>query len=284
MGNTDVEISGSDDGSDGGAPLNGGKHMDGGEASDTGATTGYVYDYEDGSIQPGFDNYSEPPFFGPDEQGLTVAQRIRPITTHWVKLDGKYDDGETFFPLPLITFGVDNPQNITCRLCRVSELRLMPAGVPRSAPQPPVTDNMPAIMPCGHIAGAVCLADSFEGTEEGEWSCPFCRMHLVYPECGHRVKERVLTGRTIAGVPPTIPMGGEIPDMCPDCRAETLQMDTDVFLNINIHEFKQARETYRFDPDEETALYIMERAEQIRKLCGNAMEEDVKIYAGCQSW
>lgn len=141
------------------------------------------------------------------------AALIRPVTAGWVKMDGKYDDGETFIPIPQLTFLIDNPGNLECRLCRVSQLRVSPDALAE------VTDETPALMPCGHIAGAVCLAATLDSADPGERSCPFCRIPLEYSGCGHRILQKVLTANTIGTVPATLPNGGVVPERCPDCRA-----------------------------------------------------------------
>ena len=60
-------------------------------------------------------------------------------------------------------------------------------------------------------------------------------------------------------------MGGKLPPLCPECREDALQMRTDIIANINTQEFKQSREIYRGTIEEGIAVYILEKARQIRR-------------------
>lgn len=268
MGNTQGPESGTNDNQGGGAQVGEGNHMDEDGVSNTGAAV----------------NESESESESQEEQEATIAERIHPVTAGWIKMDGKYEERESFFPIPLVTFSIDAPDNIVCQICRVSELRLTPPGVPRRRPLPPYTDDMPAIMPCGHVAGAVCLETLMEESEDEAWLCPFCRMDLVYARCGHRIKPRVLTSQSIASLPLTLPMGGEIPQLCRSCEEDADHVGIEISLNLHMQEFRVTRQMHKDDPKEDTALWMLRIAEHIRQVAGRSEERDVKADLGFQSW
>lgn len=130
----------------------------------------------------------------------------------WMVQAGTDDPSQIYFPCPLISFLVDeqHPRPV-CQICRESRLQL-PDGPPQ--PPEPDVDTTFAILPCGHVAGSVCLRT---------WCmqnafCPFCRQSLRHSACGHRVRPGLLTRETIRTIPRILPEGGAIAPLCSWCR------------------------------------------------------------------
>lgn len=299
MSGTQGEETGYDNNSDGGVPINGAEDegMDGEAAvnedrkKEEEEESGDDIEYDDGELEEDdrASDEEEPNRAERDTKGqeLTVAQRIRPVTAGWIKTNGDYGETDSYFPVPVITFGIDAPTNIICGLCRVSQLRVQgERGDDWFGPEAAAaTDSTPALMPCGHVAGADCLADVLDTAEPGSWACPFCRMALVYPVCGHRVRHRALTpNQLVSAIPATIPMGGEISHLCPECRLEELQLTTAMSIGVARYELQQARQLYRDTQAEDAALVIVEKVELIEKICGEAAEEAKRIQAGLRTW
>lgn len=205
------------------------------------------------------------------------AALIRPVTAGWIKPDGRYDDNESFIPLPKLTFLVDRPDNLTCRLCLVSELRV-------SMEDLEVTDRTPAIMPCGHIAGALCLHEAIESMDLGHWACPFCRYPLTYVQCEHRLPEKVLTAETIRSVPATLPNGGVVPELCPECRALRVQWGYREIISDMRSDLITARANYAANGTEEAARQLAEFARLFEELPVTEEKRVARIRSGIGSW
>ncbi|SPO00100.1 uncharacterized protein DNG_02952 [Cephalotrichum gorgonifer] len=146
---------------------------------------------------------------------------IRPVTAGWIRADRKYADDETFIPLPMITFLVDKPDNLRCQICKESKLTLLD-------PNLDVSDSMPWALPCGHLAGALCMAKYLiRSCAQGTWACPFCRYELVHRTCRHRVVEKVIAWQSIFDMPQSVPCGGTVHGLCVECRVvERLEDET----------------------------------------------------------
>ncbi|KAI2623068.1 hypothetical protein GGS26DRAFT_593915 [Hypomontagnella submonticulosa] len=116
-------------------------------------------------------------------------------------------EDETFFPTPLASFLIDQPEKLVCQICYSTELRMAPTSANSRK-------TAPAILPCGHIACATCLEASL--SHRGE--CPFCREDVVHRRCGHSVKPILISYETITTVPRTFPEGGKMDGLCKACR------------------------------------------------------------------
>ena len=122
----------------------------------------------------------------------------------------------SYVPKPLITFLFDQPSKLVCQLCKETELRL-------GSRKHEIRDSIPAILPCGHVAGLECLLQwmGIQSEMSGRRSCPFCRMPLEYACCDHQLEPKPINKTSIFHLPKTIPEGGKIPDNCMDCRPIT---------------------------------------------------------------
>ena len=210
-----------------------------------------------------------------NEKGESGLQEwIHPVRAGWIKKDGKYPENETFFPLPIVTFMVDVPDDISCRICRVSVLSVNPND-------PSVTDETPAIMPCGHVAGAECLAALMESMDPGTWNCPFCRTPLIHLGCGHRVREKVLTWHTLVNLPKTVPMGGVVPQFCQECRARESTMGWSIVIADTRREVTRARDIYfNVEQSEANSRLLMRKVRELEAMVRYAGES----ISGLKSW
>ncbi|KAI2619933.1 hypothetical protein GGR54DRAFT_647563 [Hypoxylon sp. NC1633] len=142
------------------------------------------------------------------------------------------DDNESFFPNPIITFLIDQPENLTCQICQTQELQMT-----LTAHEP--EDSTATILPCGHIACCKCLMQWLNSNT----TCPFCRERVVHPLCGHNVRPRYITEDSIYNIPKTIDEGGEIGARCNKCDIQQRN-----FRNVSLaqwidlaNKFKKAR-------------------------------------------
>lgn len=206
------------------------------------------------------------------------AALIRPVTAGWIKIDGRYQEGDTFVPLPKVTFLIDRPQNLTCRLCLVSELRLSLNN------QEQVTDGTPALMPCGHIAGAVCLNEAIESMNPGDLACPFCRYPLTYTGCGHRVPEQLLTEESVRVMPETVPNGGVVPALCSGCRQIRVQLTYRAMIRDAQTDVMAARANYASNRADEAARQLSEFVRLFEKLPVEEAKKIARIRSGAGSW
>ncbi|KAI1386115.1 uncharacterized protein F4822DRAFT_306024 [Hypoxylon trugodes] len=118
-------------------------------------------------------------------------------------------ENESFFPNPMVTFLVDQPQNLTCQICLDMPVKLASRDHGGTA-------DLSAILPCGHVGCYHCLIASLEQNS----SCPFCRERLVYEDCRHEVEPIPLTYGNIISLPKTLSKGGVIGKNCRACDEE----------------------------------------------------------------
>ncbi|KAI1113822.1 hypothetical protein F5Y14DRAFT_451632 [Nemania sp. NC0429] len=121
---------------------------------------------------------------------------------------GDVPSGGCFVPSPMVTFLIDQPDDLICQVCRETPLKL---AVTAENPTPDLT----YILPCGHIFCS-CIGLWLESHD----SCPFCRTSMTYTGCKHPVKPRVVAQDTIHTLPDTLANGGVIANLCPECDAK----------------------------------------------------------------
>ncbi|RYO82701.1 hypothetical protein DL766_006860 [Monosporascus sp. MC13-8B] len=128
--------------------------------------------------------------------------------------DGKLStpEGESFFPMPKITFLIDEPEGLKCQICLTTPLEMA-----ESSQRP--SERTPVILPCGHAGCGNCM-HTWLTTHH---SCPFCRRDMHHKGCGHAVEPRVIAHDTIHSLPRTTAEGGSVGHKCPDCRIGELQ-------------------------------------------------------------
>lgn len=136
----------------------------------------------------------------------------------------KHSEGVCFMPCPAITILVDLCDEFTCQLCCCSKMDIFSHADD--------ADQTFHIMPCGHIAGRLCLEhwSAAEAKMNRQFQCPFCRLPLQHPVCGHRVQSRPLRRKDVGLLPQTLPEGGKIGDRCRAC--------TDAWLKDKLRRLK----------------------------------------------
>ncbi|KAL0933144.1 uncharacterized protein CTRU02_212107 [Colletotrichum truncatum] len=160
-----------------------------------------------------------------------------PRVSNWLKPHDPGADGGVgcFFPSPKITFLIDKPENLICQVCHQSRFVFDENADTETGAR--LSDSVPAIMPCGHIAGARCLSEWLRDHD----TCPFCRHELVYNGCGHQIPTRHITKEEIFLIPPTIPEGGDIPNLCIWCYKDAQRKMTEARFKACKRRFIQAR-------------------------------------------
>lgn len=135
---------------------------------------------------------------------------------------GKYTpwaEDDCFMPCPAIAIHVDLRDKFVCQLCRSSQMDIFT--------RPGASDDETfRIMPCGHFAGQRCLELWWSSEAEmgrSQRSCPFCRLTLHHPVCGHEVHARPIRWRDAGLLPRTLPDGGGIADNCVSCTERELE-------------------------------------------------------------
>lgn len=127
---------------------------------------------------------------------------------------------------------------LPCPLCG-RQLQLPDAVMPDDDGSEEEEEDTPedmAVLPCGHMIGADCLAqhleeqDSIGASVPGlenltVRSCPVCEFPLTHEECGHAVGIRVY-GRD------PIPEGDEVDGECCACRLEVRSLVSDMMGDI----------------------------------------------------
>lgn len=179
-----------------------------------------------------------------DSKLVTKGKSLLPS---WLQNRQGYDRDESFIPCPKITFLIDRPPTLLCQICRDARFRLR-----SSADDGTVNDTTFSILPCGHIAGAQCL----ETWCNAYGTCPFCRLELCYPGCGHRVRPRHITHESIHLLPRTLPDGGTIPELCSKCLREHLVIEAGERFATAAHKFRETRRRVQRtgDPGDEQEL------------------------------
>lgn len=137
----------------------------------------------------------------------------------------------SYVPCPKITFLVDKPEDLVCEICLVSKLKFSHDKSSK------YTDNTPAMLPCGHVAGYCCLREWLKENH----SCPFCRLDLNHELCDHYVKARPIYRGNIHELPQTIPEGGRIASQCRGCRRQTSANCTLLLCEGRADRFREAR-------------------------------------------
>lgn len=162
----------------------------------------------------------------------------------------------TFLPCPQITLCVDSRASLgLCGICQTAQLKLQNELEHQSTLSRAIT-----IIPCGHLACYGCLMRCLENKAE----CPFCRFPLHYELCHHPLKGRVITEQSLFSIPDTIPMGGRIPDQCPDCRVATNRRANESILKSLVDGFRILREQYR-TADDRSRVSINHRLHTMQK-------------------
>ncbi|KAI9903404.1 hypothetical protein N3K66_002756 [Trichothecium roseum] len=152
----------------------------------------------------------------------------------WSDPDPRHDPDDYYFPYPKITFLVDRPPRLVCQICRdtVCDLDQDPRhhhqhththtyNHAHNQASIAVDDSLFLLLPCGHAAGSLCLKTWFSSRPLAPPTCPFCRLDLRHPSCGHPVRPRPLLAGAAHLLPRTLPDGGRVPRFCPPCfRAE----------------------------------------------------------------
>lgn len=195
------------------------------------------------------------------ESNLNLAEALLPGNSN-----------PTFLPCPQITLCVDPKAALgLCGICQTAQLEFPSASECLSRLSQAIT-----IIPCGHFACFECLTRSLENKAE----CPFCRLPLHYEFCHHPLKGRVITTESLFSIPDTLPMGGLIPDQCPECRVVTNRTANGTILIGLVDGFRALREQYH-TADNRTRdkinhrLHTMQKQFHLvtRKLSNEATEE-----------
>ncbi|KAH6895352.1 hypothetical protein B0T10DRAFT_213636 [Thelonectria olida] len=181
-----------------------------------------------------------------------VRSKVLPFFLSWSQPHRNYNPDECFFPFPKITFLIDQPQGLMCQICRESECELKSEGKP-------IDDSTFSIMPCGHAAGTKCL----EAWLRTKSSCPFCRLTLSYPACGHPVPLRPLTTTSIHNVPVTLPDGGHVRDLCKSCHRSSLVEEATPKVRLAASLFRNARRRYHETKHEVDAEALLKRRQEV---------------------
>lgn len=143
------------------------------------------------------------------------------------------DEVENFMPCPYITLNFDlqgRAPELKCGICWASQLEVRGA-------EHAYTDATPAILPCGHFAGAKCL-EKWHAKHPGQ--CPFCREVFRYKVCGHVMKAKPIDKTTLDILPRTLPDDGRLPDRCVCCLMQAAQAEKGKLKQL-ARDFMQAR-------------------------------------------
>ncbi|ROW16700.1 hypothetical protein VPNG_01688 [Cytospora leucostoma] len=168
-----------------------------------------------------------------------------------------------FLPYPRITLLVDPGVLGQCGICHDSQLMLRSQGVM-------IDDQTVALLPCGHIAGFVCLRYWFETNK----TCPFCRVPLKYELCSHWSKLiRPLHTETLYSIPDPIPVGGKIHLQCESCSVATNTKAIQQILEGLAELFRKLRAEYQAAKHEKLKLIIKRRIAEVKAKIDNAMQE-----------
>ncbi|XXG99333.1 hypothetical protein Hte_005670 [Hypoxylon texense] len=116
------------------------------------------------------------------------------------------DEHESFFPMPKVTFLIDQPRRLTCQICLETSLKIGISSHERSKKDL-------SILPCGHVACSGCM----ETWVEQHRTCPFCRKRMKRDGCRHPAKPVRIAYDNIQTLPMTLARGGKIAKMCRSC-------------------------------------------------------------------
>ncbi|KAH6996441.1 hypothetical protein BKA56DRAFT_571465 [Ilyonectria sp. MPI-CAGE-AT-0026] len=187
--------------------------------------------------------------------GSGLRSKIIPLLSSWFQPHRKYNLDECFFPFPKITFLIDKPTKLRCQICREVECEMKPETLT-------VDDSTLSILPCGHGAGSECLKRWLQVNN----SCPFCRLSMTYPGCGHVIPLRPVTTEGIHLLPRTLPDQGHIPLLCAGCLRDSLAAQAELRFGQAACAFQDARQRLHEGggvEDEEALLMRREEFETI---------------------
>lgn len=184
-----------------------------------------------------------------------LFHKARSNLPDWLQPFQKYDVDESFVPCPKITFLVDKPRPMLCQICRDSHFKLR-CGTK------PLADETFAILPCGHVAGSLCLTEWCEQHHE----CPFCRFKLKYPSCCHNIEPRMLTTTGIHLIPRTLPDNGEIPPKCDDCFKRDLLKAAHGNLSVSVKDFETKRRRAYFSGKRDDEKELQSAKEELESV------------------
>ena len=187
------------------------------------------------------------------------AAKGRSLLPSWLQPRHSYDRDESFIPCPKVTFLIDRPPPLVCQICRETRFRLR-----SPADDGTVNDTTFSIFPCGHVAGTQGL----ETWCYAYGTCPFCRLELRYPGCGHRIPPRHITHESIHVLPRTLPDGGVIPELCTECLKTNLVAEAEDRFATAAHKFREVRRRVQRtgDPgDEQQLLRMKEEIETVMR-------------------
>ncbi|KAI0888725.1 uncharacterized protein GGS22DRAFT_196600 [Annulohypoxylon maeteangense] len=177
------------------------------------------------------DNYQE------DSDTMPLLNQSRPwsmvesylMTTQPMDVDNGQEENSgdrSFFPTPMVTFLVEQPQNLSCMICR-ENIKMTKT----------IAYDTPGILPCGHVACYECL----DRWVKEHKNCPVCRTSMVHPGCKHDAMILPITYTEVTRIPKTIPMGGAIGQDCLDCREADLRLTAHMKFKENIEDLKNYR-------------------------------------------
>ncbi|ROT40539.1 hypothetical protein SODALDRAFT_330264 [Sodiomyces alkalinus F11] len=183
------------------------------------------------------------------------------LIRHWLKPKDSEMAKSSFVPCPKVTFLIDKPDKIHCQICKCTRLLFQSEEAAQEA-DGSWGDSVPAMMPCGHVAGAACLDAWFADHD----TCPFCRRRLVYRKCGHKVTTRHVTHEGLFLIPMTIPEGGAIPDLCIKCQQKGLIQTVNVRYQACCRRFVNARKRFQDSPGEVELRALVDRKSELERL------------------
>lgn len=180
--------------------------------------------------------------------GSWKKTKTLPRFSSWFQPHRRYDPKESFFPFPKVTFLIDEPIEVKCQICHQANCQIKPDAEP-------LDESTFSLMPCGHAACLQCL----EGWFENQGTCPFCRVDLIYPGCGHRVPVRPLTREGLHLLPRTLPDQGRISNLCARCLKARLLTRAEEKLEQAMEGFRAARLRLHYTkaPTDETIMLNM---------------------------
>lgn len=216
----------------------------------------------------------------PLPQAIIMAYTKTAAGSHRASCDRRHEAGEecqyskdeTFIPYPKITFLIDRPDNLTCQICTESKLQIGATVDDKK------TDTTPVLLPCGHIAGQVCMREWLKNSDH----CPFCRMRLDRPACHHNVKPQAICYDTFEVLPPTLSAGGLVGDKCQRCARDEVE-ETCFEQRIKAKErFEKARATAARHETDEAKAELKAAATDYEQGLINMFCDNMKL--ACKTW
>ncbi|KAL4729390.1 hypothetical protein ACLX1H_003807 [Fusarium chlamydosporum] len=176
--------------------------------------------------------------------GSWIKSKLLPRFASWFQPHRYYNPEESFLPFPKVTFLIDEPIRLECQICRQVSCQI-------KSDAEPLDETNFSLMPCGHAACSYCLETWFRTQD----TCPFCRVDLIYPGCGHTIPARSLTREGLHLLPRTLPDQGRIPSLCAKCLKAKLLTEAEEKFRRAADEFRAAR--LRFSQTQATADEIV---------------------------